>query len=761
MVVYPTSHNVDVAVTDLYDVYLQRGLAYKQMKNFRQALPDLQFAIQHAPSVIESSGDAKVNVKALIHNYIGMSEAQLGDLDAAILSYEQAKTVDPTFKEAHLNYAQTIKETGRWKDALVAFDAALLVERLLNRPVFGAVHAHLGQLHYGLGNPVRSLFHWLLAIKYPVSPPDNDAAKQNLLYCALCYHSLGCFSMACHYYDRLLTVDDSHFCWYQKQVALYVWKNMNATVNSFNLDAEVHPYVKDGWVKKASWQHMISALYSGTCSSNANLGNLQTIYSDIKNNKIINARSKNVICISSIANINIDVISKDVLCVELNRLGENVKGFEPFSVPTLDSHRELQSVSADALDASRCVALIKMTCKLGQWLHLDSAGFLPNVRQQTMFGVAVVEMAQNILRLKICTPNSAMELIPNARSSKDYPIFVGSKDTHAFEWRDYFDVIVKWRQISEPNDAVWWIDRFPSQAFREGFGLQTPIVNGQLKTIRYYSYFRHAVCVLKAVLCSDLCFYSTTSTKKSITLAMAEHVQSLDTLQDIYTAIGEDFFVITSCYSVIPGCEGVFEEGTRLTLVSKFPAGFEFTIRTPGTPRRWLHFDKELNYTFSRIRDLVREFHVATSLFQDANDVSNERDVVVAQFRSKLLDAALELFFVWVNFSPLSRGTAACGYAGLLAAVVSIGYTFTNSVPAGKQLDWEAIFSPRSSDFIAKVRDWFEFTPLSLSCSSNVSVNGLENLNCSNVSEIASVCEVFPTMQSMLRGLSCVGLNNL
>jgi hypothetical protein len=38
-----------------------------------------------------------------------------------------------------------------------------------------------------------------------------------------------------------------------------------------------------------------------------------------------------------------------------------------------------------------------------------------------------------------------------------------------------FDIIVRWRQVSEPGDPVWWIDRFPTEAFEDGFGLQTPI----------------------------------------------------------------------------------------------------------------------------------------------------------------------------------------------------------------------------------------------------------------------------------------------
>jgi hypothetical protein len=31
---------------------------------------------------------------------------------------------------------------------------------------------------------------------------------------------------------------------------------------------------------------------------------------------------------------------------------------------------------------------------------------------------------------------------------------------------------------------VWWIDRLSPEAFQEGFGLQTPLVNGQLKVMQ-------------------------------------------------------------------------------------------------------------------------------------------------------------------------------------------------------------------------------------------------------------------------------------
>jgi hypothetical protein len=48
---------------------------------------------------------------------------------------------------------------------------------------------------------------------------------------------------------------------------------------------------------------------------------------------------------------------------------------------------------------------------------------------------------------------------------------------------------VRWRQMSEPNDPVWWVDMLPKDAFEEGFGLQTPMVSGHLKVCLLSKYY--------------------------------------------------------------------------------------------------------------------------------------------------------------------------------------------------------------------------------------------------------------------------------
>ena len=106
--------------------------------------------------------------------------------------------------------------------------------------------------------------------------------------------------------------------------------------------------------------------------------------------------------------------------------------------------------------------------------------------------------------------------------------------------------------------------------------------------------------------------------------------------------------------------------------------GFEFTIRTPSKPSRWQSFEKECDFCFRRSEDALLS-------------INNMTDVGIGAGQSdeELLKRGLELFYWWVVFAPLSRGTAACGYAALQAVVISGGKMIMKKIPKGKQLDWE------------------------------------------------------------------------
>jgi tetratricopeptide (TPR) repeat protein len=136
----------------------------------------------------------------------------------------------------------------------------------------------------------------------------------------------------------------------------------------------------------------------------------------------------------------------------------------PNEIPTFEDVDERYNIEQQEI-------MLKMIRPLIPLVQLNARGFLPNKRQHKSFGLAVLEMAQTM-----------RAAIQNG----------GEESTSKLSWRKFFDIAVKWRHISEPGDPVFWIDTLPRKAFEDGFGLQTPIVNGQLKTIRYYSYYPQA-----------------------------------------------------------------------------------------------------------------------------------------------------------------------------------------------------------------------------------------------------------------------------
>lgn len=172
---------------------------------------------------------------------------------------------------------------------------------------------------------------------------------------------------------------------------------------------------------------------------------------------------------------------------------------------------------------------------------------------------------------------------------------------------------------------------------------QTPIVNGQLKTVRYYSYFPQAIDIMKSML-TESTYYNAAGVPLRLNPLQLEALAKVTQLEDLYAITKEDFYVIKPCPSLLRS--GVEMEGTRLTLVAHDPEGFEFTIRTPGTPARWALFDAEISACFQRVVEVLAA----------GGEDGGERDPL--QYSQEILRLALELFYFWVTFAPLSRGTA-------------------------------------------------------------------------------------------------------
>ena len=307
-------------------------------------------------------------------------------------------------------------------------------------------------------------------------------------------------------------------------------------------------------------------------------------------------------------------------------------------VKTVDEgKRELSAVLA---------RLAEVSSKIGSFIQLKSPGFISNRRQHRQFGLAVLEASQSMKR--------------------DSP--------SSLTWRECFSIIVKWRQLSEPNDPVWWIDQLPMASFEEGFGLQTPLVSGEFKVFRYYPYFDRGFELMKKLVVQQC----------KLNPKQAAKVEAAKSLAELWNLVGGDFWVVVPCRGGREKTKTSME-GTRFTLQkcgadvtlenSTSKNGFEFTIRTPGTPARWVEFSGELDLLWEQLRGAVKGRHA-------------------------VLQIALKIFYFWVCFAPLTRGSAACGYCMLVSILRVAGFEIEGGMLEGVQLDWEAIIRSDVDDFV-------------------------------------------------------------
>jgi hypothetical protein len=112
-------------------------------------------------------------------------------------------------------------------------------------------------------------------------------------------------------------------------------------------------------------------------------------------------------------------------------------------------------------------------------------------------------------------------------------------DPHPFGWRDMYDVCVRWRQLSEPNDPVWWVDLLPPMQFAEGFGSHTPIQTGQCRTCRYGPHMARAIEIVKGLA----------SKQPGLSQHMRSEILAATDLPSLYEAVRRDFWVTTPCIS--------------------------------------------------------------------------------------------------------------------------------------------------------------------------------------------------------------------
>ena len=174
----------------------------------------------------------------------------------------------------------------------------------------------------------------------------------------VCYQSLGQFRSAVSQFSRALLLDQTSCCWYQREVALFIWSRLDKSLKTFNLDSEVDPRIKDGWCKRASWRHILPS-----ASSNSSFPPNER-YVPLTQPKQVSDFDEN------------SPNPPDQHTNSTPLPGEKPQ-LLPSQSPTLFLPRPPSS-KQEAIEK-----LLHFTAPYGEWLQLRCPGFLPNIRQVT------------------------------------------------------------------------------------------------------------------------------------------------------------------------------------------------------------------------------------------------------------------------------------------------------------------------------------------------------------------------------------------
>lgn len=399
-------------------ILYMRGKAYYELHNYRRAILDFRALLK-----LQEGNTA-------IFNLLGTSLAAMGRCREAIASYEQALTHDPKLFQAHVNLGQVCsgcaqhRQASRERGPEPARSASWCVlHGRATDPCQRAIMLPCPQAYRDLAEVDSAEAHFTRAVEMR----DNFAPARYRR--ALLRHGVGWHAGTIE--DLQVTValspDDSDARWLlaMSHVALGHFKTALAELIALLERDNSHPAAFHVAYLITLCAHLRDPIIANDATP---LDEHFPAY--VKHGPCKQQRAPTA--------------SVQQLVASARKPPEEVKDLAPPTAPPTSSD------AAMLLDEAR---------KAGTRMQVRAAGFVPNKRLQLCAGFAVIDVAQRLRALWSDCKGVALSV--------------------NMGWRAAYNVAVRWRQLGEPNDNVWWIDGMPRADFLEGFGSHTPVIKGQ------------------------------------------------------------------------------------------------------------------------------------------------------------------------------------------------------------------------------------------------------------------------------------------
>uniref|UniRef100_A0AAV2KDY1 Uncharacterized protein n=1 Tax=Knipowitschia caucasica TaxID=637954 RepID=A0AAV2KDY1_KNICA len=327
--------------------------------------------------------------------------------------------------------------------------------------------------------------------------------------------------------------------------------------------------------------------------------------------------------------------------------------------------------------SSEVQKLICTADHLGALMQYDTPGFLPNKRIHRAMGLATLEVMQ------------AMH-----RTWSNSKVRVNGK-TRQMQWRDMFDIAVKWRRIADPDQPVLWLDQMPARSLSRGFNNHINLIRGQIINIRYLAYFDNILDFIKERI---LVYHGAYNPRGLQEVRHAlENVNRVEDLLPImkFNSKTRDGFTVNSKVQSVkdPGKE---YDGFTITITGDRVGNMLFSVETQTTEERTQQYQSEIESIYKDLTAKGKALMLSTEL-GDADAVCN---------------LILSLVYYFCNLMPLSRGSSVVAYSVVMGALMASGKEVTGKIPKGKLVDFEAMTTSNPSSFSKTSKMWMNLKSL-------------------------------------------------
>ncbi|XP_054194681.1 tetratricopeptide repeat protein 13 isoform X8 [Homo sapiens] len=315
--------------------------------------------------------------------------------------------------------------------------------------------------------------------------------------------------------------------------------------------------------------------------------------------------------------------------------------------------------------------LICVADRLGSLMQYETPGFLPNKRIHRAMGLAALEVMQAVQRT---WTNSKVRM---------------NGKTRLMQWRDMFDIAVKWRRIADPDQPVLWLDQMPARSLSRGFNNHINLIRGQVINMRYLEYFEKILHFIK----DRILVYHGANNPKGL-LEVREALEKVHKVEDLLpimkfnTKTKDGFTVNTKVPSLKD--QGKEYDGFTITITGDKVGNILFSVETQTTEERTQLYHAEIDALY---KDLTAKGKVLilSSEFGEADAVCN---------------LILSLVYYFYNLMPLSRGSSVIAYSVIVGALMASGKEVAGKIPKGKLVDFEAMTAPGSEAFSKVAKSW-------------------------------------------------------